>query len=73
MLWVRFPVALGVIEGLKIQPPPFAKPMSFTGLKWMGLGAGTRQGAEYSLEVCLWLPASAITLSVRSQGGGDSA
>lgn len=47
--------------------------MSFKGLKWMGSGAGAEQGAEYSREMYLWLPARAITLSVRSQGGGNSA
>lgn len=37
-------VALAVIEGLKIQPPPYAKSMSFMGLKWMGSGAGAGPG-----------------------------
>lgn len=42
----------------------FEKPMSFTGLKWMGLG-------EFSLEVCLWLPAIVTTLSMWDQDEGE--
>lgn len=36
-------------------------------------GQGLGRGTVYSREMCLWLPASSITLSVRSQGGEDPA